>query len=53
MRRAVAIFERSLGPYHPNTRMAHGNLAILLDEIASQKAPPPPAPAGATAGPGA
>jgi tetratricopeptide (TPR) repeat protein len=46
MRQAVAILERSLGPDHPKTRITQRNLAALLAEIASQNAPPPPAPGG-------
>ncbi|HEX5720040.1 MAG TPA: tetratricopeptide repeat protein, partial [Thermoanaerobaculia bacterium] len=46
MRRAVEIFERSLGSDHPKTRIAQRNLAAILAEIASQNAPPPPAPGG-------
>ena len=45
IRRSVEIFERSLGPDHPKTRIAQENLAALLEEIANQ-GPPPPAPGG-------
>ena len=35
MRRAVGIFEKSLGPEHPNTRAGKKNLELLLAEIAA------------------
>ena len=35
-----------LGPDHPSTKITQGNLATLLAKIASQNAPPPPAPGG-------
>ena len=35
MRRALAIFEASLGVDHPSTTTVRKNLAILLEEIAA------------------
>jgi hypothetical protein len=31
-RRAIAIFEKTLGPEHPDTKTARENLEILLSE---------------------
>jgi hypothetical protein len=42
MRRAVEIFERSLGPDHPSTRTVKRNLEILLAEMAAPDPTPPP-----------
>jgi hypothetical protein len=39
MRRAVDIFEASLGPDHPSTQTAKRNLEILLAEMTN---PDPP-----------
>jgi len=33
MRRALAIFETSLGPDHPNTQTVRSNLAILIENL--------------------
>ena len=30
MRRALAIYEKSFGPEHPNSKIGRGNLEILL-----------------------
>ncbi len=40
MRRAVEIFETSLGTEHPNTQIVRRNLDFLLEEIAAQSEPP-------------
>ncbi|HSU82796.1 MAG TPA: hypothetical protein VLR69_10275 [Thermoanaerobaculia bacterium] len=40
MRRAVKIFETSLGTEHPNTQIVQRNLELLLQKIASQSEPP-------------
>jgi hypothetical protein len=36
MRRALAIFEQSLGPEHPNTGVLRGNLGALMAKIAEE-----------------
>jgi hypothetical protein len=48
MRRAVEIFETSLGVEHPNTKIVRRNLELLLQEIAAQSEPPS-SPEGAQA----
>ncbi len=51
MRRALAIFEESLGAEHPSTKTVRGNLEALLAELAQSavESEAPSAPPGAAA----